>query len=586
MNYGFVIDNRSCIGCHACSTACKAENEVPLGVNRTWVKYVDKGAWPHSRRHFQVTRCNHCANPPCVSICPVTAMYQRADGIVEFDGDACIGCKACLQACPYDAIYIDPDSGTAAKCHYCAHRTELELEPACVVVCPTQAIVSGDLDDPDSHISRLVSRHNVTVRKPEQGTLPKLFYIEADEVTLSPTSGMAPASLAFSELVSEQDLSGPARERGHADGSPASARTAVSGHALRSPSAMVQGAPGYERPIHLGGGAVAGHMVQTSYTAQHKVPWHWQVPAYLVTKAIGSGAMMWLTLLFGLGLIVFDRTLAIVGALTALAGIGATTALLVADLEKPGRFLSVLTRPQWRSWLARGAYILVAFTVVVGLWVLLEALAGAGLVGEGLVGGLRPLLLWNGGILALLAAIYTAYLFGQAEGRDLWQSTLLPGHLAIQALMAGAAGLLLVGWVILPGLGALMPGLLGAVGGSAPLWFGEATRWLGPLLLGTLVIDLGLTLGGELGMPHASANAARAAHEIRHGRWTRHFWGGSVIVGHVLPLSILVGIAAGWVPDVGPLMMLLLSAATLAVLIGLYFYETAFVMAPQEVPNS
>ena len=84
-NYGFVIDNRKCIGCHACSTACKSENEVPLGVYRTWVKYVETGAFPDNRRHFQVTRCNHCANPPCARICPTEAMYQRADGIVEFD---------------------------------------------------------------------------------------------------------------------------------------------------------------------------------------------------------------------------------------------------------------------------------------------------------------------------------------------------------------------------------------------------------------------------------------------------------------------------------------------------------------------
>jgi Fe-S-cluster-containing dehydrogenase component len=92
------------------STACKSENEVPLGVYRTWVKYVETGAYPDTRRHFQVTRCNHCANPPCVRICPTQAMYQRADGIVEFDNSVCIGCKACMQACPYDAIYIDPEA--------------------------------------------------------------------------------------------------------------------------------------------------------------------------------------------------------------------------------------------------------------------------------------------------------------------------------------------------------------------------------------------------------------------------------------------------------------------------------------------
>ena len=100
---------------------------VPLGVNRTWVKYVEKGTFPDTRRVFQVTRCNHCEKAPCVTICPVTAMYHRKDGIVDFSSERCIGCKACMQACPYDAIYIDPDQGTAAKCHFCAHRTEIGL---------------------------------------------------------------------------------------------------------------------------------------------------------------------------------------------------------------------------------------------------------------------------------------------------------------------------------------------------------------------------------------------------------------------------------------------------------------------------
>ena len=204
MNYGFLIDNRSCIGCHACSTACKSENEVPLGVYRTWVKQVEHGAFGEARRHFQVTRCNHCAKPPCVAICPVTAMYKRPDGIVEFDGDVCIGCKACLQACPYDAIYIDPETHTAAKCHFCAHRTDLGLEPACVVVCPTQAIVAGDLDDPDSRIRHLLAEHPTSVRRPEQGTAPKLFYIDAHEVTLNPLAAPAPGNMAFTSLIDER----------------------------------------------------------------------------------------------------------------------------------------------------------------------------------------------------------------------------------------------------------------------------------------------------------------------------------------------------------------------------------------------
>ena len=192
MKYGFVIDNRKCIGCHACTTACKSEHEVPVGVFRTWVKQVEKGTFPNTRRLFSVLRCNHCTDAPCVEICPVEALYYRPDGIVDFNKDRCIGCKSCMQACPYDALYIDPDTHTAAKCNYCAHRVDVGLEPACVVVCPEHAIISGDMDDPRSEISQTLARHQTTVRKPEKGTVPNLFYIDGDESSLTPTAAAQP----------------------------------------------------------------------------------------------------------------------------------------------------------------------------------------------------------------------------------------------------------------------------------------------------------------------------------------------------------------------------------------------------------
>jgi Fe-S-cluster-containing dehydrogenase component len=95
-----VIDQTRCIGCHACTTACKSENEVPLSVTRTYVKSVDVGTFPQARRAFQVTRCNQCQDAPCVAACPTSAMYTRPDGIVDFDKSVCIGCKACMAACP------------------------------------------------------------------------------------------------------------------------------------------------------------------------------------------------------------------------------------------------------------------------------------------------------------------------------------------------------------------------------------------------------------------------------------------------------------------------------------------------------
>ena len=164
-----VLDQDKCIGCHACTTACKSENEVPVGVTRTYVKSVEVGTFPQVRRAFQVTRCNQCADAPCTAACPTEAMFRRPDGIVDFDKAACIGCKACIAACPYDAIFINPEDNSAEKCNLCAHRIEIGLEPACVTVCPTDAILVGDLNDPASEVARIVAREPVTVRQAGEG---------------------------------------------------------------------------------------------------------------------------------------------------------------------------------------------------------------------------------------------------------------------------------------------------------------------------------------------------------------------------------------------------------------------------------
>ena len=573
MNYGFIIDNRKCIGCHACSTACKSENEVPLGVNRTWVKYVETGVYPNANRHFQVTRCNHCENPPCVRICPVTAMYQREDGIVEFDPDTCIGCKACMQACPYDAIYIDPETHAASKCHYCAHRVDVGLEPACVVVCPEHAIIAGDMDNPDTEISRLLATEKVTVRKPEQGTAPKLFYINGNDVTMHPTAtDRTPDTYMWADVMPLEphdpdplgqlvpQLLGGAEDggtptNGHGD-SPT--RTAPSGATIRTPQA--QGEP-HAGPIHIGQGRMAEQMVQVAYNAQHYLPWHWPVPAYLVTKGIGSGIFMLLSLGWGLNLFPFHAPTAIVGGLFALLFIAITTGLLVLDLEKPQMFLTILTRPQWKSWLTRGAFILIGFSLVAGVWWLFETVAYFRGASTGAVAMLRPVYLWLGFVLAVGAAVYTAFLFGQAEGRDLWQSPLLPIHLLVQALMVGSAMLLFLD-LFMP-----MPEAL--------------SSWLILSFISTLIIDLGITFLGEFGMPHASEIAATAAHAITHGKYRDYFWKGHVTLGHAAPLALVL--LGGFLPFVGPFMY---AVAGLAAIVGLYCFEYAFVMAPQEVSNS
>ncbi|MBM3985810.1 MAG: 4Fe-4S dicluster domain-containing protein, partial [Planctomycetes bacterium] len=191
MRLGFLIDNRKCIGCHACTVACKSEHDVPLGVNRTWVKQVETGAFPAVRRSFHVMRCNHCADAPCVEICPVSALFVRPDGIVDFDNGRCIGCKGCLQACPYDALYIDPRTHTAAKCNFCSHRVDRGLQPACVVACPEQAIVAGDAHDGQGVLGQLLAGQPVQQRKPEKGTSPSLWYIDGDMAALDPLAAQA-----------------------------------------------------------------------------------------------------------------------------------------------------------------------------------------------------------------------------------------------------------------------------------------------------------------------------------------------------------------------------------------------------------
>ncbi|MGH7827710.1 MAG: 4Fe-4S dicluster domain-containing protein [Candidatus Binatia bacterium] len=396
MRYGFLIDQNRCIGCHACTVACKEEHDVPVGVNRTWVKYIEKGYYPDTRRHFAVLRCNHCDDAPCIEICPTVALFRRSDGIVDFDSERCIGCKSCMQACPYDALYIDPDRNTAAKCNFDAPRIEMGYKPACEVVCPTQAILSGDLDDLNSEISRRVAVEKTTVRKPEKGTQPKLFYAGVEGDLLQPTRMSPQESHLWAEKAPGEDL-----------------------------YALQNGARNYKAPS----------TAREVYDVPHVTPWGKTIASYLWTKSISAGVLLLSALLLNMGFEQDAPVLYVISPILGLVFLAITLLLLVLDLSKPGRFLYILTKPNLDSWLVLGGYVLLMLGILATAW----------LVQVFTQGTVSPLIVWPTALFAIASACYSAFLFAQARGRDFWQSPLLFWHLLVQAIAAGAAVLILVG---------------------------------------------------------------------------------------------------------------------------------------------
>ena len=173
-----LIDLRKCVGCQSCTAACKFENNIPEGSFRTWVPDVEIGTYPDTRRAFLPRLCNHCERPSCVEVCPAGATWQRKDGIVEIDYDRCWGCGSCVNACPYDARFINPVTKTADKCNFCAQRVDQGLLPACVETCIGGARQFGDLNDPKDPVARQIKSEAVQVLKPSTGNQPRVFYID------------------------------------------------------------------------------------------------------------------------------------------------------------------------------------------------------------------------------------------------------------------------------------------------------------------------------------------------------------------------------------------------------------------------
>jgi len=185
-HYVMVIDQERCIGCEACTVACKNENNGMQGHIRvstldTPQKDTPAGVFPDLRMIFLPALCNHCESPPCADACPLEAITKEDTGAVILDETACDGCRTCLDACPYGAIVINAKKDKAEKCNFCSHRIIEGLEPFCLICCEGQAIHFGDLNDPESSVSEILKAGNGYRLKPEEGTEPSVYYLPPKE---------------------------------------------------------------------------------------------------------------------------------------------------------------------------------------------------------------------------------------------------------------------------------------------------------------------------------------------------------------------------------------------------------------------
>jgi formate-dependent nitrite reductase membrane component NrfD len=407
-----------------------------------------------------------------------------------------------MAACPYDAIFINPEDHSAEKCNFCAHRIDIGLEPACVVVCPTQAILVGDMNDADSYVAQIINRESVAVRRPEKETLPKLFYKGAHQATLDPLAARRPEGGLF--MWSEQQ---------------ASSDTVVSGN------------PNYHN---------SSAAALLSYDVAHSIPWDWRVSLYTWTKGIASGVYLVAALLVLLGVVgVNDPVWLWAAPIISGAFLAITGGLLLWDLEHPERFYLIFTKPQWRSWLVKGAFIIAGYSLVLLLH-FVASLAGST--------SWQSWLMVLGIPLSVLTAVYTAYLFAQAKARDMWQNPLLPPHLFVQAMLLGSAVLL--------------------------LGFKAGITQIG--ILATTGVMHMLMIWGEVSLTHPTAHARLAIYEMVHGRYRSDFWIGMLLslLGAVVPSLALLNVVSLSFGAAG---------APLA-LIGLMLFENAYVQAGQSVP--
>jgi formate-dependent nitrite reductase membrane component NrfD len=336
------------------------------------------------------------------------------------------------------------------------------------------------------------------VRRAEKDTRPKLFYKGAHQATLDPIAARRPEGGIF--MWSEQGS---------------------------LPHQVTSGHPG---------AANSSAAAVLAYDVPHRAPWDWRLSLYTWTKGVASGAYLVPSLLVLVGALAESSPLwrfaapVVAGMFLALTGV-----ILIADLDHPERFYLIFMRPQWRSWLVRGAFIIAAYSAVLALHFLSSFAAESA--------AWRRVLLAPGLPLGIVTAIYTAYLFAQAKARDLWQNPLLPPHFLVQALLAGSAAMLPVA-----------------------IWLdAEAADALADVLAASCLVHL-LLVAGEVTLTHPTAHARLAVEEMTEGPYRRFFWAGVTLVA--------IAFAAPWLGVV---------SAPLA-LAGLLAHEHAYVQAGQSVP--
>lgn len=196
IHYVMAIDATKCMNCKACVVACQQRNGVPYGHSRNWIRETSDRESP-SGLGYQPGACMHCDKPLCVDACPTRATYKAEDGSVRIDRNRCIGCGSCVEACPYDARFLNPRTGTADKCDYCASTMGLGIPPACVLACPTHCRIFGNAADPDTPVAKaLANNPQLHVVSPRLDTKPTLTYLKRTAPLDWPREARVPAVLA------------------------------------------------------------------------------------------------------------------------------------------------------------------------------------------------------------------------------------------------------------------------------------------------------------------------------------------------------------------------------------------------------